>query len=507
MGIMLSIVRSATLRGIEAVEISVEVDAAHGGLPGEALVGLPDTVVRESKNRIKSAIKNSGFKYPIKFYTINLAPADFPKEGPLLDVPIAVGILQSTDQIPIKEDILFVGELSLNGEIKPIRGAISICHMAAKRGYKAVVLPFDNALESLWIEDVSVIPVKSLKQIKEYLEGNWVPTIPRRQVKESLDFEEDMSDVKGQVLVKRALEIAAAGQHNVLLIGSPGSGKSMLLKRLQTILPPMTIEEAIESFKVHSISHKAGLGLDFTLSRPFRNPHHTISFAGLVGGGATPRPGEISLAHQGVLFLDELPEFNRNVIEVLRQPLEDRKVTISRAMASLSFPANCLFVSAMNPCPCGYFGDRKIRCTCLKEQVKKYWKKISGPILDRIDIVVTVERVSKEELFGHSIVQQDSYSSSAILERVMQARARQVIRSGNLNAHLSAKLVKKYCNISSDIQTLLGRAVDKGVLSARAYIKVLKVSRTIADIQGDDELTLAHVSEALQYRGGARIGE
>lgn len=498
---MLSIIKSAALRGIDAIEITVEIDAAHGGLPGEALVGLPSTVVRESKNRIKSAIKNSGFKYPLKFYTINLAPADIPKEGPYFDVPIAVGILQATDQVKASPTTLFVGELSLNGDVKPIRGAISICHMAQKLGYTHIVLPFDNESEARWISGITIVPVKTLAAIHDYLNGKFIPlpsTLP------SLTYDPttalDYSDVRGQLISKRAMEIAASGQHNVLLIGTPGSGKTMLLRRLPGIMPSLTVDEAIETFKIHSVAGKHDHSGGFTLNRPFRNPHHSISYAGLIGGGSKPIPGEISLAHNGILFLDELPEFPRNVIEVLRQPLEDKKITITRAEAHLSYPANCLFVAAMNPCPCGYFGDQQLKCTCHPDQVRKYWKKISGPILDRIDLVVPVEKLKASDLAQNNQHQDSFYSSQEIKSRVLDAILFQSSRGSKSNAMLAPKELQKHCKIDSKSEQLLAQALEKGLLSGRSYMKVLKIARTIADLAKETEIKFEHVSEAVMFR-------
>ncbi len=503
---MLAIIKSATLRGIDAVEITVEIDAAHGGLPGEAMVGLPDTVVRESKNRIKSAIKNSGLKYPLKFYTINLAPAELPKEGPFFDVPIAVGILQATEQAPLLENVLFVGELSLNGDVKPIRGAISICHMAAQKGYTHVVLPFENYNEARWISAITPIPVKNLAEIKAFLEGTFeIPPPPETPVVIT-PLMEDFSEVKGQLAAKRVMEIVAAGHHNALLIGSPGSGKTMLLKRLPSIMPDLSVTEAIETFKIRSISLKND-GDGFTLQRPFRQPHHSISYAGLVGGGARPQPGEISLAHRGILFLDELPEFPRHVIEVLRQPLEEKRVVLSRASGSICYPADSLFVSAMNPCPCGYHGDPKIACTCPRDHMKRYWKKISGPILDRIDLVVFVERLTKMDLTEDLPVPDNPYTSSKMKTRVLQSRDRQEQRGPRLNSGLTSQEIKQFCGISKEIQVFLGQMIDRGFLSGRSYVRVLKVARTIADLAGSESISLAHVTEASHYRRGAHLFE
>ncbi len=498
---MLSIVKSASLIGIDATDITIEVDSRHGGLPGEAIVGLPDAVIRESKNRIKSALKNSGFQYPCNFYTINLAPAELPKEGPFFDVPIAIGLLQATRQLPQTEGCLFVGELSLNGDIQAIRGAISICHMAAKKGYQKVFIPYENGLESSLIQGIEIIRVKTLKDIQTVLDGGKLDYPAQELCETNTPYTHDYSEVKGQLSGKRVMEIAAAGHHNVLLIGPPGSGKTMLLKRLPTILPDMTMDEAIETFKLRSISNKLGKNIAFSLKRPFRNPHHSISYAGLVGGGSNPTPGEISLSHNGVLFLDELPEFPRAVLEVLRQPLEDKKVTISRANMAIEYPAHCLFIAAMNPCPCGYFRDTKTPCTCHKDQIKKYWKKISGPILDRIDLILEIPRLTQDDM-GPNPETQNIYTSEHMKARVDQARTRQYNRLKNPkpNTLLTPHEITKHCTLTQETRHFLGQAIDKGLLTGRSYDKVIKVARTIADLEDKPQIELGHVCEALQYR-------
>jgi magnesium chelatase family protein len=499
---MLIIVNSATIRGIEALPIQVEIDAAHGGLPGEVVVGLPDAVIRESKSRIKSAIKNSGLKYPMKFYTINLAPADLPKEGTAFDVPIAIGILQATDQVPIQSNTMYVGELSLNGDVRPVRGVISICEMAKKNNISTLVIPYENYPEAKWISGVRYVPVKTLTEIKTYLETQRMPDLPPQATeteKAYKTFEKDLSEVNGQLAAKRVLEIAAAGHHNILFIGPPGSGKTMLLSRLPSIMPPLTESEAIEVFKIQSIASKTFGGSPFSLTRPFRSPHHSVSYAGLAGGGTNPSPGEISLAHNGILFLDEFPEFPRRVIEVLRQPLEDKKIVISRANAAVEYPANCLLVAAMNPCPCGYYGDSKMKCVCLPDQIRKYWKKISGPILDRIDLVLTVPRLNSEDFALSGSLQE---TSMVIQERVICSRNIQYKRSKQVNANMGTMHMRKWCQLDTKTEEFMKNAVEKGILSGRSYAKTLKVARTIADLAKEERIQLGHICEAMQYRRG-----
>ncbi|MFA5878632.1 MAG: YifB family Mg chelatase-like AAA ATPase [Candidatus Margulisiibacteriota bacterium] len=496
---MIGFVKSAALTGINAVEVSVEVDTAQG-LPTEIIVGLPDAVVKESKSRIKSAIKNSGFHYPMKVYTINLGPAEIKKEGPFFDLPIAAAILIATHQIQeFPQPTLLVGELSLNGEIKPVKGIISIAHLAYQKKIKNLIIPYDNFCEASIIKDLNIIPIKNLKELARIdLNRKYSgPTNSDSQVEKEILF--DFLDVKGQLQAKRALEIAASGNHNLLFIGSPGSGKTMLLKRLPSILPKMTMEEALETNKIFSISGKK-IATSFTFARPFRDPHHTISYAGMVGGGQNPLPGEISLAHNGVLFLDELPEYPRNVLEILRQPMEEHKVTVSRANMVVEYPANFLLAAAMNPCPCGYYQDEKIKCCCQPSQIQKYLKKISGPILDRIDLIVSVPRLTKEELFEPTLIEQNQYTSSKIKNRVENARQIQEKRQKKPNALMSHKEVENFCAIDDKIRLFLGKAIEKGYLSGRTFNKILKLSRTIADLEKSEIINLQHVSEAMQYR-------
>jgi len=498
---MLAQIKSAALLGIDAKPVIVEVDAHASGLPGETLVGLPDTVIRESKNRIKTALKYSNYSYPLKFYTINLAPADLPKEGPLFDVPIALGLLHSTGQIELDLEALYVGELSLNGDVKPIKGILSICHMAQQMGIKKVFLPYDNAAEASLIAGVTLYPIKHLKDIEtSLLKGHALyPTPAFLPVVEDSFLE--LGDVNGQWGAKRILEIAAAGQHNVLFVGPPGSGKTMLLKRLPSVLPELSLDEAIETYKLHSLAKLGNLLEKGSKSRPFRSPHHSVSYAGLVGGGSMPTPGEISLAHNGVLFLDELAEFPRHVLEVLRQPLEDKVITISRSTLSVTFPANFLLIGAMNPCPCGYYNDTVVTCTCKPEQISKYWKKISGPILDRIDLVYEVPRLASKDL-AQSKSSPGIYTSTLVKERVLQARKRQHSRfkANKTNALMTASELAIECPLTPGMYQLLGTAVDKGVLTGRSYSKVVKVARTIADLEGAPDICMPHLMEAMQYR-------
>lgn len=494
---MLSRVFSGTLLGIQALKVTVEVDATQG-LPGEIIVGLPDAVIRESKNRIRHALRNAGFSYPIKSYTINLAPADLKKEGSFFDLPIAIGILHTTKQITAREDTLYVGELNLNGDLLSIRGSISLCEMAKKEGFKRIVLPYECAGHAQLIEGIDIIPIKHLRDLYDVESGHKEPEPFPKIIQAERHSPLDFSDVKGQRAAKRLLEIAAAGHHNVLLSGSPGSGKTMLLKRFVGILPELSVEEAIECYKIRSlISSQIPSSLE--RERPFRNPHHSISYAGLVGGGSNPRPGEISLAHQGVLFLDELPEFYRNAIEVLRQPLEDHKITITRAHFLAEFPAKFILLAAMNPCKCGYYKDPITPCSCVPTQVASYWKKLSGPLLDRIDLMLSVTRLTHSDLEAPRSVGE---SSKQIKERVIAARDRQFQRQGKfqLNAHLSPQEIENYCPIPKESQAHFAKAMETGFLSGRSYHKVLKIARTIADLEASDTLKHAHVLEAMQYR-------
>lgn len=501
---MLSRVWSATIVGIEGVKVGVEVDVS-GGLPKTIIVGLPDTAVQESRERVKAALKNSGFAFPVRQITVNLSPADLRKEGPIFDLPISIGILAASEQVdPTYLDrFLFLGEVSLDGSLRPIAGVLPMAVTASKLGFQGIVVPKQNAQEAAIVEGIKIYGLNNINEVADFLQNPsaFAAVVPQLDLGDTfIDDNYNLRDVKGQHHARRALEIAAAGGHNLIFVGPPGAGKTMLARRMASILPPLTFGEALEVSQIYSVAGLLKNEGKLIRERPFRSPHHSASGVALVGGGSFPKPGEISLSHLGILFLDELTEFKRSVLDFLRQPLEDGFVSISRARQSVLFPAQFTLVASTNPCPCGYWGDNLQQCTCSPRQREQYWAKLSGPLLDRIDLQVIVSRLKPQEM----IHQKTGEDSETVRERVIQARIKANQRFKNegisCNAQMRSHHLREYCQLDDNSKNLLENAIGKLSLSARAMDRILKVSRTIADLAGENNILPSHIAEAIQYR-------